>query len=98
MFEQNIAGFFFFPHWFHWCPSRGSAPVRCLYFDESPVVCSLSIACGAAGLLPCFGTQRSIIYFNHSTITQIHSQGKNDTKFSWANSGKIHLPSLLVWI
>lgn len=62
-----------------------------MYFDDKPVVCSLSIACGAAGLLPWFGAWRPVISLNHSTTTLIHFSGskkKNDTNSSWAHSGK----------
>lgn len=37
------------------------APVHCVYFEDKPAVCSLSIARGAAGLLPWFAAMRPVI-------------------------------------
>lgn len=42
-------------------PFGGTAPVHCVYFEDKPAVCSLSIARGAAGLLPWFAAMRPVI-------------------------------------
>lgn len=59
-----------------WSSSTGRAPLSSVCMLMTGLwSCSLSIACGAAGLLPGFGPRRSVICLSHSTTTQIHFSG-----------------------
>lgn len=78
---------------------QGHCTSLCILMTR-PVVRCLSIACGAAGLLPWFGSQRSVISSTTAPPPRFISQGKNEIKGQLDNSGgkKIQTPGLTIWM